>query len=82
MTEKDKHELDVLRLHIQQLQIDAHRRDHELITLQIHTTEQRHQLDRLTRLLAMLGLHPDDLNAPGALTSKATLLLRLSRPEN
>lgn len=82
MTEKDKHELDVLRLHIQQLQISAHRRDHELLTLRKHAAEQQQQLDRQTRLLTMLGLLPDDLNAPGALTSTPTLLLRLLRPAN
>jgi hypothetical protein len=82
MTEKDKQELDVLRIHVQKLLMDADRRDHELRMLHKCVTEQEDQLDRLSRLLAMLGLLPDDLDAPGALTSKATLLLRLSRPDN
>jgi hypothetical protein len=62
--------------------MDADRRDHELRMLHKCVTEQEDQLDRLSRLLAMLGLLPDDLDAPGALTSKATLLLRLSRPDD
>lgn len=79
MTDKDKQELDALRIQIQCLQVDAHQRDHQLMMLQQHATRQdRH----LARLLTLLGLLPTDLDAPGALTAKATLLLRLARPAN
>ena len=79
MTDKDKQELDTLRIQIQCLQLDAHQRNHQLMMLQARTSKQERQL---TQLLDMLGLLPDDLDAPGALTAKATLLLRLARPSN
>lgn len=82
MTEKDKQELDALKIYVQQLQIDADRRAHEMVMLHKCLAEQDWQLNKLSRLLRMLGLLPGDLDAPGALTSTTTLLLRLSRPDN
>jgi hypothetical protein len=76
MNDKDRQELNVLKVRLQQLQIETHQLDHELIRLRTHVAKRD---QHLSILLSMLGLLPDDLDA---LTSTATLLLRLSRPEN
>lgn len=78
MNDKDKQNLEALHAHLMHLQVKCHQQDHELMHLRIHSVEQD---SKLKQLLTMLGLVPDDLNAPNALTT-ITTLLRMRRAEN
>ena len=80
MDDKDKQELEALKAHLSVLQVMAHQRDHELMSLQIYLAKQSAWLDRLT---ALTGLLNEDLDRPDALTHKdRSILLRLRRSLN
>lgn len=79
MTDKDK-QLEELKLHLTNPQLQVHEKDHHLMTLRVHAAQRDARLERLT---ALVGLLQEDLERPDALTRKdKSLLLRIRRALN
>lgn len=80
MTDKDKQQMEVLKLHLTDMQIRCHHQDHELMELRVHAARQDSLLNQLLNLVGLLG---DDIKDPNALTVEdKSLLLRVRRALN
>ena len=80
MNDKDKQQMEMLKLQLTDSQIRGHQQDHELTDLRVYASRQD---EIVHQLLNLVGLLTADIKDPDALTAKdKSLLLRMRRALN